>query len=121
MPEEGEVVLGGGQMTRYDEMTAITAPFGHPQACFPCYIGAGLYRRSVFDAVGVFEPAMQCAENTDWFAKLQESGRAMLSLLLATSVVRRHSANLAQSRDFVDLGMVRAVKKSLDCRRVRGR
>jgi hypothetical protein len=84
-------------------------PFRDAQASFPFYIGAALYRRSVFDAVGFFDST-----------RLHESGRALLRLPRATLIVRRHSANMTHGNDLVELGVVRAVKNSLDRRRVRG-
>jgi hypothetical protein len=114
-----DVVAGWAQMALYDESTSVTTPFGNPEASFPNYIGAGLYRRSVFDTVGVFDPDMQYGEDTDWFARLHESGRTVHRLPLATLVVRRHSENMTRDKDLVELGVVRAVKKSLDRRRLR--
>jgi GT2 family glycosyltransferase len=73
----------------------------------------------VFDTVGVFDPDMQYGEDTDWFARLHESGRTVHRLPLATLVVRRHSENMTRDKDLVELGVVRAVKKSLDRRRLR--
>lgn len=91
----------------------------NPEASFPYYIGAGLYRRSVFCAIGVFDPQMRYGEDTDWFARLHESGRTLHRLPLATLVVRRHGENMTRGKDLVELGVVRAVKKSLDRRRLR--
>ncbi|WP_319437478.1 glycosyltransferase [Mycobacterium sp. RTGN5] len=118
--DEGcDVVTGWAQMALYDESTSVTTRFGNPEASFPYYIGAGLYRRSVFDTVGVFDPDMQYGEDTDWFARLHESGRMVHRLPLATLVVRRHSENMTRDKDLVELGVVRAVKKSLDRHRLR--
>jgi hypothetical protein len=117
--ESCDVVAGWAQMALYDESTSATTPFGNPEASFPYYIGAGLYRRSVFCAVGVFDPHMQYGEDTDWFARLHESGRELHRLPLATLVVRRHGENMTRGKDLVELGVVRAVKKSLDRRRLR--
>jgi hypothetical protein len=117
--ERCDVVAGWAQMALYDESTSVTTPFGNPEASFPYHIGAGLYRRSVFDTVGVFDPDMRYGEDTDWFARLHESGRTVHRLPLATLVVRRHTENMTRDKDLVELGVVRAVKKSLDRRRLR--
>jgi hypothetical protein len=118
--EDCDVAAGWAQMALYDESTMATSPFGNPETSFPYYIGAGLYRRSVFEAVGMFDPTMQYGEDTDWFARFHESGREIHRLPLATLVVRRHSANMTKGKDLVELGVVRAVKKSLDRSRLRG-
>jgi glycosyltransferase involved in cell wall biosynthesis len=118
--DEGcDVVAGWAQMALYNESTSVTTPFGNPEVSFPYYIGAGLYRRSVFDAVGVFDPDMRYGEDTDWFARLHESGRTLHRLPLATLVVRRHDDNMTRGKDLVELGVVRAVKKSLERHRLR--
>jgi deazaflavin-dependent oxidoreductase (nitroreductase family) len=116
---ECEVAAGWAQMAVYDEADGVTTPFGIPEESFPHHIGAGLYRRSVFEAVGLFDPRMRYAEDIDWFARFRESGRTVRRLPLPTLIRRRHGTNMTNGRDVVGLGVVRAVKKSLDRRRLR--
>jgi hypothetical protein len=116
---ECEVVAGWTQMARYDQTTGTTAPYGKPEESYPYYIGAALYRRSVFDAVGLFDPDMRCGEDTDWYARFHECGRIMHRLPLTALVHRTHGGNMTRGQDAVGLGVVRAVKNSLDRRRLR--
>jgi glycosyltransferase involved in cell wall biosynthesis len=115
--DDTEVVAGWAQLALYDDTTATTTPLEMSEPPFPYYIGAALYRRSVFDSVGLFDPELQYAEDTDWFARLHESGRTLQRLPITTLVVRRHGTNMTRGKNQVELGLVRAVKKSLDRRR----
>ena len=67
----------------------------------------------------MFDPQMRYGEDIDWFARFHESGRNMPRLPVATLVRRRHSGNMTRGQDVVGLGVVRAVKKSRDRRRLR--
>ena len=116
---EFPVVAGWTQMARYDESTGVTTPFGSPEDSFPHHIGAALYTRTVFDSVGLFDPEMRYGEDIDWFARLGESGRTVHRLPSPTLVHRLHSSNMTHGRGVVELGVVRAVKKSLERRRSR--
>ena len=117
---ECDVVAGWTQMAQYDESTGATTPVGSLEASFPYYIGAGLYRRSVFDTVGMFDHELRYAEDIDWYARLHESGRSVHRLPVVTLVRRRHEGNMTHGKDVVGLGVVRAVKKSRDRRRTLG-
>jgi len=119
LDDGSDVVTGWAQLALYDDTTGTTTPVGVPQATFPYYIGAAMYRRSVFDDVGLFDTDLQYAEDTDWFRRLQESDRVLQRVPLTTLVVRRHGANMTGGKSTVELGVVRALKKSLDRRRLR--
>jgi hypothetical protein len=114
-----DVVTGWAQMALYDDTNGTTTSVGVPEVSFPHYIGAALYRRSAFDAVGLFDPGLQYGEDTDWFKRLQESDQVLRRIPLTTLVVRRHGANMTRGKNPVELGVVRTVKKSLDRRRLR--
>ncbi|CAM3772034.1 glycosyltransferase [Smaragdicoccus niigatensis] len=114
---DADVVIGHAQMSRLNP-DGTWQPFGVPEASFPWYIGAAVYRREVFDAIGGFDEDMRFAEDIDWFARLQAGGAKLTRLPIATLEVRRHGANMTEGRDHVELHVVRAVKKALDRKRM---
>lgn len=89
---------------------------GNPAESFPYYIGAGLYRRAAFETVGLFDPTMWFAEDTDWYARLSETGTPAVRVPAVTLHVRRHGANMTAAKSSKELhaSLLVAFKKSLD-------
>lgn len=90
---------------------------GNPRESFPYYIGAGLYRRSAFERVGLFDKDLKFAEDTDWFNRATEVGIDMERLDLVTLHVLRHGDNMTRGKSLVELNTLKVFKKSLDRRR----
>jgi hypothetical protein len=113
------VLTGRAQVVNLDLTSGVEQPDGTPDTAFPHYIGAALFERAVFDRVGRFDPEMLFGENTDWFARLAETGETLRRIPAVTLTVRRHGQNTTEGRDLVQLHVVRAVKKTSDRQRVR--
>jgi GT2 family glycosyltransferase len=111
-----DLVHGRGQLTRYSGGAGIGEYFGNPGESFPCYIGAGLYRRQAFEKVGLFDPELRFGEDTDWFNRAVECGLRMARLDEVTLFVRRHDANMTRGKSLVERNMIRVLKKQLDRR-----
>jgi glycosyltransferase involved in cell wall biosynthesis len=80
-------------------------------------IQALLARRTLFDTVGFFDPALRLSEDTDWFLRAFEKG-VVTQVVPDVLVYRRlHGSNLSLSSPYPCL--VNAVKLSLDRRRNR--
>jgi glycosyltransferase involved in cell wall biosynthesis len=94
---------------------------GNPRESFPFYIGAGLYRRRVFDAIGLFNPDLHFGEDTDWYSRAFEAGRPIARLEEVTLFVRRHERNMTSGKSLVELNMLRVFKLALDRKRARER
>ena len=79
-----------------------------------------LARRSAFDRVGLFDPALWFADAVDWFLRAEEAGlkRALLPDVLAYH--RMHASNLTRRRDAESRDeFLRVVKARSDRRRSR--
>lgn len=113
---ELQVVRGHAQMMVLDPATGRFEYRGNPRESYPYYIGSGLYRRDVFRRVGLFDPAMRMAEDTDWFTRLHESGLKSARLPEVTLLVRRHGANMTagKTKEELNLTALAAFKKALD-------
>jgi hypothetical protein len=90
---------------------------GGPQDAFPDYLAAGLYRRSVFEAVGLLDEGLTFGEDTDWFARAREVGLVIDRLEEITLIVRRHDHNMTRGKSLEELNGLKVLKKALDRRR----
>lgn len=80
-------------------------------------IGCALYRKSVFDKVGLFDETLTDNEDTDWFIRAWENGVAKVVLDEVTLFYRKHNANMSNYQEPVNYGLTKLIKKHLDrCR-----
>ena len=77
-------------------------------------LGAALYRRSVFDRTGLFDPLMREGEDLDWNLRLRESGCTEKRIPETTLLYRRHDLNATNKRDFIKNGQFLSIKKKLE-------
>lgn len=90
---------------------------GNPLEGFPHYITGSVFRRRVFDRVGLFDPELRFGEDTDWFNRARERGVKILRLDCVSVIVRRHGGNMTYGKNLVQLNVLRVAKKVLDRRR----
>jgi glycosyltransferase involved in cell wall biosynthesis len=114
---ELDVVHGHAQILTYVPDSGSYVYTGNPEEAFPYYIGAGLYRKRVFEKVGVFDRTLRFGEDTDWYTRAQEKGARTERLDLVTLLVRRHGENMTEDRREIELSMLRVFKKALDRKR----
>jgi GT2 family glycosyltransferase len=109
-----QVVHGYAQLLKKNESTGEWEFTANPKESFPGYIGAGLYRKSVFEEVGLFDPALSFGEDSDWFNRANEMRINLKKLEAVTLYVRRHRKNMTQGKNLKELNVLRVFKKSLD-------
>jgi hypothetical protein len=109
-----QVVHGYAQVTEWKEETGSYEYLGNPEESFPYYIGAGLYRRSAFERVGLFDEELTFGEDKDWYERAQHAGVPVKRIDQVTLFVRRHGGNMTSGKSDHDLTPLRAVKKALD-------
>src|SRR5262249_33293388 len=61
---ELDVVHGHAQLVQWVDTTRAYEYTGNPEEAFPYYIGAGVYRKRVFDQVGLFDRTLRFGEDT---------------------------------------------------------
>ncbi len=77
----------------------------------PCTL---LTRRSVFEALGGFDPALRTGEDTDWFIRFMRAGYRIETLPRLLLHRRQHTANLTrEARPGYD-GVLELIKRALD-------
>jgi hypothetical protein len=114
---ELDVVRGYSQVMEYDPVTGIYEYRGNPKESFPYSIASGVYRKRVFDRVGLFDKTLLYGEDTDWYNRAHELHVPMHRVEAITLHVRRHGKNMTHAKTLVELNMLRVLKKSLDRQR----
>jgi hypothetical protein len=116
---ETDVVTGYAQLMQLDEGTGTFRYAGDPKDTFPNYIGAALYRRGAFEAVGLLDERLRFGEDTDWFLRAAEAGLGVERLDQVTLLVRRHASNMTLRQTEEALNPLRLFKNVLDRKRAR--
>lgn len=115
-----DVVRGYAQRLREHENGDVEY-LGSPRESFPDYIGAALYRRSVFHTVGFFDPFLIFGEDVDWYNRAVENNVPIKRLEFVTLYVRRdHGGNMTEGKNKVELNVLKTFKKKLDRARATG-
>lgn len=96
--------------TRYEK-------FLEPGVGTNCF-GAALFRKSAFDRVGLLDPTLIFGGDLDWFLRAREMGVRMSVMPQVTLYYRLHPDNLTRRRALRESFLLRALKKSIDRRRI---
>jgi len=115
--KEADIVRGYAQLAARDEISGEMTFTGNPKDSFADYIGAAIYRKSVFGKVGLFDPTLLFGEDSDWFVRARENHVKIKQLEETTLYVRRHGANMTEGKNLVELNLLHVFKKALDRRR----
>lgn len=113
-----DVVRGYAQLVFEDPKTGDVTFGGNPKESFADYIGAAVYRKTVFANVGLFDPTLLFGEDSDWFVRARECQIPMKRIEDTTLYVRRHGGNMTRGKDLVELNVLHVFKKALDRRRM---
>jgi len=80
-------------------------------------VGSALFRRSVFDKVGLFDDTQYYCDDLDWFMRARESGVSILIHKEVAQFYRRHERNMTNEEKLGNYYFIRMLKKSLNRRR----
>jgi hypothetical protein len=83
-------------------------------------MASGVYRRRVFDRIGLFEESFRFGEDTDWFMRTLEGNVEMRILRPTTLLYRLHGKNMTQDRKAVSRQMMVGLHRSMERRREGG-
>jgi len=113
-----EIVLGLSQPMKLHAEEEGNAHFEkwHDPFC-ALLLSAGVFRKSVFEKVGLFDETLYYGEDTDWFMRAREMGVSMAIVEDVTLFYRRHESNMTLDSTARNRYFIRALKKSLDRRR----
>jgi glycosyltransferase involved in cell wall biosynthesis len=77
-------------------------------------LGAGLWRRSVFETVGLFDESLQLCEDQDLFMRCWERDIRKVLVDGVMLYYRRHSGNMTRGLEGAGFGTVRVYKKRIE-------
>ncbi len=84
---------------------------------FNVQLGGLIVRKNVFDRVGYFNEQLRFSEDQDWILRIKEANISMQILNEIVLLYRIHPGNVTIHKTLKDLGVLRALKLSLDRRR----
>ncbi|MEW5855835.1 MAG: glycosyltransferase [Cyanobacteriota bacterium] len=116
-----EIVQGLIQNLKISQLTTEGAIFEkHYQPYNYINLGSALYRKSVFDKIGLFDESLSFAEDVDWFVRAWENRVSKVVLEQVTLFYRRHQDNMTVGKNLIELGFIKIYKKHLDRCRQKG-
>lgn len=111
--ETASVVHGTSITFRKDPDTGTEVNAYHPRANYPFYIGNGLYRRSAFETVGLFDDTLLHGEDTDWFLRATEANLKIVKISENILKVRMHNANMTSDKKAVERGILQVLQRRI--------
>lgn len=79
----------------------------------PILLGAGLYRRSVFERIGAFDPTISLGEDLDLAARIGEAGVTIGITNEIVLVYRRHERSAVAKAEALKRGQFEAIRSRL--------
>ena len=81
-------------------------------------LGSMIFRKSVFEKIGLFDEELVYHEDTDFWLRAREAGIAILVQRKEALIYRLHGKNLTTGKDIQTTGFLRILKRSIDRRRI---
>jgi len=82
-------------------------------ALYPFLIGSAIYRRNIFERVGLFDPELRFGEDMDWLVRAKEEKINIKVIDDVTLLYHRHKGNITRVNASFDLGMLKVIRKKL--------
>jgi glycosyltransferase involved in cell wall biosynthesis len=77
-------------------------------------IGSGVWRRSVFDRIGLFDESLRYCEDLDFLMRCWEHDIPKVLIDRVVLLYRRHPANMTRGLEGVGFGTMRAFRKRIE-------
>jgi glycosyltransferase involved in cell wall biosynthesis len=77
-------------------------------------IGSGVWRRSVFERLGLFDESLRYCEDLDFFMRCWEQDIPKVLIDTLILLYRRHPGNMTRGLQGVEFGTVRAFRKRIE-------
>lgn len=84
------------------------------------HLGSGVYRRRVFERVGLFDESLRYSEDVDWFMRAREEDISMVILGDVTLLYQLHAGNMTHEMTSERSNLAAVMRLSLERRRRRG-
>jgi len=100
--------------------TRFVAAPGAPEPWVATNLGAGLFRRDLFDRVGLLNERCGLTDDLDWFLRVREAAVPYVILADETLHYRRDTGGLTSGRSWGELEVLGTLRASLARRRANG-
>jgi glycosyltransferase involved in cell wall biosynthesis len=114
-----EVVMGRVQysiLRQTPNGDAIFSPFQSP--FLAPYLGAAIYRRTVFEKLGYLNQTYRFCDDVDLFLRIREQRLPMIVMDATTLIYRIHDTNMTRERQKSEADYLKALRQSIDRRRM---
>lgn len=81
------------------------------------HLGSAIFRRSVFDRIGLLDESRRSCEDVELFLRARESGLSIVSLESIGLIYRKHPGGMSFGKGIHESNFLVEIKKSLDRRR----
>jgi len=116
-----DVVLGRIQYISLPGAEAIDIAFETEERTLThVHLGSGVYRRPVFERVGLFEESLRYSEDVDWFMRAREKDISMVILGDVTLLYQLHAGNMTREMTSERSNLAAVMRLSLERRRRHG-
>jgi hypothetical protein len=113
-----DVVRGLGQVLKADVETSPHDYTGFPGESFPKYcLAAAIYRREVFQTVGLFDQELGFGEDTDWFNRARKHGLKLRQVDQVMLLIRHQDSSMIRGKSLRELNTLKVLKDALDRKR----
>lgn len=82
-------------------------------------VGAGLFKKTIFSAVGNFDEKLLYSEDFDWYQRLYASKEKFIKIDDCCLLYRRHANNYTNSKKGVQKGFLQALHKAMALKKER--
>jgi glycosyltransferase involved in cell wall biosynthesis len=79
----------------------------------PFLIGSAIYKREVFDQVGLFDPKLRFGEDMDWLMRANEKKINIKTMEDVTLFYNRHPGNMTRVNAPRDLGLFNVIRNKI--------
>jgi len=100
--------------------TRFVAAPGAPEPWVATNLGAGLYRRELFERVGLLNERCGLTEDVEWFLRMREAGVPYVTLAEVTLHYRRGTGGITHGRSWGETEVLATLRASLARRRASG-
>ena len=104
------------KITVYDDnKESVLTPLSEPYNFIN--LGSGIYRKSLFDKIGLFNEKMMYGEDTDFFFRAWENKVSKVVLQEVSLFYCQHESNMTKGKTNMELGILKILRQhSLRCR-----
>lgn len=103
----------------FDSELKKICPITQPYFMFP-FMGSSLFRKLVFDSVGLFEASLNFSEDWDWALRAYESNIKKEKLNFLSLLIRKHENNMTKNASISQLNLMKVYHRHIKRMRQKG-